>query len=198
MFDSSCFDPRSVIPLLAGDAVQPALQKKHKKHLRLAAVLVPIIKVESEWSLLFTRRSDRLKKHSGQVAFPGGSADESDGNLAETALRESWEEIALPSKNVEVLGYLHPFEANSGFSVTPVVGWVHTPFKIIPSEAEVARVFTVPITWLLEPAHLQLRSMETPWERRDNVVFYERYDDELVWGFTGWITMEFMQLLASI
>ena len=148
--------------------------------------------------MLFTRRSDHLKKHSGQVAFPGGAVDDSDESLADTALREAWEEIALPRQNVEVLGYMHPFEANSGFFVTPVVGWVHTPFQVVPSEAEVARVFTVPINWFLTQEHLQLRTMETPWERRTNVVFYDRYDDELVWGFTGWITMELMQILGEI
>ncbi|NSW51963.1 MAG: CoA pyrophosphatase [Anaerolineae bacterium] len=178
--------------------VEPEEEKQGLYHLKSAAVLVPILFFNGEWCLLFTRRSNRLRKHSGQVAFPGGSSDETDLNPAATALREAHEEIALPDSHVKILGYMHPFEANSGFSVTPVVGWIHTPFQVVPSEDEVARVFSVPLTWFLTDGHLQYRTVETPWERREKVIFYEPYDGELVWGFTGWITRDFMDIVKAV
>lgn len=170
----------------------PANSSGHR--LKAAAVLIPIIYTHQGWSLLYTRRSDQMQKHRGQVAFPGGSVDAEDLTIVETALREAWEEIALPASYVEILGVMEGVESNSGFYVTPVVGWIHTPFEASGNETEVARVFTVPFAWLTQKDHVQFRSFETPWGRQEGVVFFEPYDNELVWGFTGGVTLDFLHL----
>lgn len=94
------FDPKRLIPHLM---VEPEEEEQGQYRLKSAAVLVPILFFNGEWCLLFTRRSNRLRKHSGQVAFPGGSSDETDLNPAATALREAHEEIALPDSHVKIL-----------------------------------------------------------------------------------------------
>lgn len=88
---------------------------------RQAAVLVPII-AHPEPTLLLTRRAATLRKHAGQVAFPGGMMDSSDTSLVATALREAWEEVAIPPDAVNVIGVLPPVTSSTGFQVTPVVG----------------------------------------------------------------------------
>jgi len=193
------FHPAHLISLLNPDfernyAPAPSSDRK----LRAAAVLIPIIYTRQGWSLVYTRRSDQLQKHRGQVAFPGGSVDAEDLTIAETALREAWEEIALPKDHVNILGVMDSVESTSGFFVTPVVGWIHTPFEAVANAIEVARVFTVPLAWLAEKDHVQFRSFETPWGRQEGVIFFEPYDNELVWGFTGGVTLDFLHLAGWI
>jgi len=160
-----------------------------------AAVLIPLIQCDDETCLLFTRRSEMVLSHKGQVAFPGGAAEPFDDSIVATALREAQEEIALPPNQVEILGIMPALVSTSRFAVTPVVGWIHGEFEIIPNDDEVARVFMIPVQWLSDPANVDYRTLETPWERHENVVFYQPYDDEIVWGFTGALTIQFLQMI---
>lgn len=168
----------------------PLLFKGRK--LRPASVLIPILQVEGEWSLLFTRRSEKLKNHRGQVSFPGGGADAVDRNEAETALREANEEIGLSRDNVEILGYLPSVPTVSFYCVTPVVGWIKQPFEMILSQDEVARAFSIPLKWLVNPENVAYKSLETPWGIEPAVVFFNVYDEEIVWGFTGRLTLDLL------
>ena len=172
---------------------QPRVEPANKP----AAVLIPIIQTQAGLSLLYTRRSELVKSHKGQVSFPGGAAETFDRNPVETALREANEEIALPRQNVRILGQLDGFTSTSRFNVTPVVGWIQKPFQIQPNPDEVARVFTVPLEYLSNPVNVEFRTLETPWGRHEGVVFYEDYDGETVWGFTGMLTLRFLQFIQQ-
>lgn len=94
---------------------------RHALNQRRAAVLVPIVR-RPQPGLLLTQRSPLMRKHAGQVAFPGGAVDNSDATLIAAALREAQEEVAIPPESVEVIGVLPPVDSVTGFQVTPVVG----------------------------------------------------------------------------
>jgi 8-oxo-dGTP pyrophosphatase MutT (NUDIX family) len=163
-------------------------------HLKCAAVLVPLAWQDDEWHLLYTRRTDRVESHKGQVSFPGGACDEGETTPEETALREAQEEIGLDPDNVRVLGRLPNLITISHYRVTPVVGVITkwpTVFRV--GEDEVARVFTMPLGWLAN--ELNRWQFEMPGRRR-SVIAYHPYDGELLWGATARMTVDFLKVLG--
>jgi len=163
-------------------------------HLKCAAVLVPLAWQDDEWHLLYTRRTDRVESHKGQVSFPGGACDEGETTPEETALREAQEEIGLDPDNVRVLGRLPNLITISHYRVTPVVGVITkwpTVFRV--GEHEVARVFTMPLGWLAN--ELNRWQFEMPGRRR-SVIAYHPYDGELLWGATARMTVDFLKVLG--
>ena len=164
--------------------------------IRQAAVLVPLVQVENEWRLLYIRRSDQVLDHKGQVAFPGGSWEERDASEEETALRETWEEIGVDPSDVRVLGRLDRLLTGTGYRITPVVGILPWPYSFTLSLEEVASVFTIPLTWLAEPANREVR----PFIRDGvsiNVIYFAPYQGELLWGATARMTMNLINLLRQ-
>lgn len=163
-------------------------------HLKCAAVLVPLVWHDDEWHLLFTRRTDTVESHKGQVSFPGGACDDGETTPEETALREAEEEIGLNPNNVKVLGRLPTLITVSYFRVTPVVGVIvqwPTVFRV--GEHEVARVFTMPLGWLAN--ELNRWQFDIP-NRKRSVIAYHPYDGELLWGATARMTVEFLKVLG--
>jgi 8-oxo-dGTP pyrophosphatase MutT (NUDIX family) len=160
---------------------------------RNAAVLVPLLRQEGEWHLLYTRRTERVESHKGQVSFPGGACDEGETTPEQTALREAQEEIGLDPGGVRLLGRLNPMLTISSFNITPVVGVIPWPTVFCPEPAEVERVFTMPLTWLAERSNR--------WEfnlpgRIQNVIVYHPYDGEILWGATARMTVDFLEILS--
>ena len=96
---------------------------------RPAAVLAPIIKRASGWTMLFTERSVETPAHPGQISFPGGRVQESDGGAVETALRETFEEVGLARSFIEPLGAWDRYDTITGYRVTPIVGLVEPGFE---------------------------------------------------------------------
>ncbi|MBN2046297.1 MAG: CoA pyrophosphatase [Anaerolineaceae bacterium] len=164
--------------------------------LRRAAVLILLTETPEGWSLLYTRRSDLLEKHKGQVAFPGGGADDDDACLEETAKREAREEIGLPASCVEIIGRMPDRSTVTDYLVAPIVGVVTHPFTYQISEQEVARVFTIPLAWLADRSHYQVRSLVLSGGREDGIIVYDPYDGETVWGFTGRLTVDFLDTIG--
>ena len=161
--------------------------------LRCAAVLLPLLRADGEWHLLFTRRTDRVESHKGQVSFPGGACDEGETSPEQTALCETEEEIGLRPEDVRVLGRLNSMATISSFRVTPVVGVISWPVVFRPAQAEVARVFTMPLAWLADKSNR--------WEfnifgRNHSVIFFHPYDGELLWGATARMTVDFLKVLG--
>ncbi|MEW5941152.1 MAG: CoA pyrophosphatase [Chloroflexota bacterium] len=159
-----------------------------------AAVLVPLLRVDGEWRLLFTRRTDRVESHKSQVSFPGGACDEGETTPEQTALREAEEEIGLRPESVRVLGRLRPMDTISFYRVTPVVGVIPWPTVFRPAEHEVARIFTMPLEWLAERSNR--------WEfnmlgRKHSVIVYHPYDGETLWGATARMTVDFLEILTA-
>ena len=165
---------------------------------RKAAVLIPLVIYENEWQILYTRRSEVLKDHKGQVSFPGGSMDLSDVDAIATALRESNEEIGLDPREVEILGELDALETISRFMVKPVVGYLKWPTKLEPSSSEVSRIFTIPLKWLIQKNNIRIQNLTSSDGTNHRVIFYEDYFGEKLWGITAMITVKLLNILDLI
>ena len=148
-----------------------------------AAVLVPLVNRPEGITLMLTQRSAGLPDHPGQISFPGGRVDPGDASPAAAALREAQEEVALPPECVTVLGNLATYQTVTGYSVTPVVGWVEPPFSLVPDPMEVDDVFEVPLAFVLEPAHQQRHFRMLGTLRRDYYAI--PYADRYIWGATA-------------
>jgi 8-oxo-dGTP pyrophosphatase MutT (NUDIX family) len=161
-----------------------------------AAVLVPIIDRPDGLSVLFTLRTSHLKKHSGQVSFPGGRAEAGDASAEFTALRESEEEIGLKSDKVEVLARLPDyFTRNTGYRVTPVIGLLTPPFELAPDPNEVEDIFEVPLDFLLDPRNHRRATREF---NGRTVEFWEMpYRDRYIWGATAGMVVNLYRFLAG-
>ena len=150
---------------------------------RLSAAVLVGFRDGVQPRLVLTVRTAHLQSHAGQVAFPGGRSDPEDGNAVTTALRESEEEIGLDRTMVTPLGYLDCFETISGFCITPVVARIAEDARLYPSPAEVAEVFEVPLTFLLEPANLRRYTMDYRGKHRPMVEFV--HGGHRIWGATA-------------
>jgi 8-oxo-dGTP pyrophosphatase MutT (NUDIX family) len=159
-------------------------------------VLVPIIDRPDGLSVLFTLRTSHLKKHSGQVSFPGGRAEAGDASAEFTALRESEEEIGLKSDKVEVLARLPDyFTRNTGYRVTPVIGLLTPPFELAPDPNEVEDIFEVPLDFLLDPRNHRRATREF---NGRTVEFWEMpYRDRYIWGATAGMVVNLYRFLAG-
>ncbi len=163
------------------------------KNLKCAAVLIPLLWHENEWHLLYTRRTDRVESHKGQVSFPGGACDEGETTPEQTALREAEEEIGHHPGRVKVLGRLATLITITYFRVTPVVGVINWPAVFKVGEHEVARIFTIPLDgW---PTRSNRWQFERPGTDR-TLIAYHPYDGELLWGATARMTVDFLKVLG--
>jgi 8-oxo-dGTP pyrophosphatase MutT (NUDIX family) len=161
--------------------------------LKCAAVLVPLVWDAEEWHLLFTRRTEKVESHKGQVSFPGGGCDEGETTPEETALREAEEELGIDARNIRVLGRLTNMITISSFRVTPVVGVLKWPTVLRIGQEEVERVFTIPLNWL---ANTNNRWEFTMPGRKRFLIAYHPYDGELLWGATAKMTVDFLRVLG--
>jgi 8-oxo-dGTP pyrophosphatase MutT (NUDIX family) len=161
-----------------------------------ASVLIPIVLREQGLTLMFTQRSEHLTDHGGQISFPGGRWEESDGSSIETALRETEEEVGLARRHVEVLGALPDYLTGTGYRVTPVVALVQPPFEIHADPKEVAEVFEVPLAYLMDGANHQLRAAEFPngVHRTFYAMPYERF---FIWGATAGMLRNLFHFLRA-
>ncbi|SDF23276.1 MULTISPECIES: CoA pyrophosphatase [Thalassobaculum] len=150
---------------------------------RQAAVLVPIVQRDGHLTVLLTRRSDDLPVHKGQISFPGGRVEEEDGSHIDTALRESEEEIGLDRREVEIVGRLDTYVTRTGYSVTPIVGFLRPPLALTPCPVEVAEIFEVPLSFLLDPANQERHSRT--WQGTTRHFFVLPYEHYYIWGATA-------------
>ena len=148
-----------------------------------AAVLVPLIERPEGLSVLLTRRASSMRRHSGQVAFPGGRMDAGESPW-QAALREAEEEIALDRRHVTLAGQSTPYRTGTGYLVTPVVGFVSPGLSLTASPSEVAHIFETPFGYLMDPANHERRHYDLPDGQRRH--FYAMtWEDELIWGATA-------------
>ncbi len=178
------------------------LRKKLEEHppvmfdppdgVRRAGVLAPLFVKERELWVLFTKRSENLVTHRGQVSFPGGAREEGDENLLETAIRETEEEIGLPRKQIVVLGPLSPIVTVTNFYVEPYVAAIPHPVELKPSPGEIEELWEIPVAALLAPTAVEEREFPG---REEPVLFYH-YGPKTVWGATARILSELLQVLA--
>lgn len=168
--------------------LQPLVAKNirsapHTPNHREAAVLIAIQEIDRELHLVLTRRPLHLRHHPGQISFPGGKIEKSDGSPICTALREANEEIGLPSSHVSIIGSFPSHRTLTGFSITPVVGVITQPFELILDPGEVDSCFTVPLAFFIRrERHFQKHH----WHKgRPYLVHFMPYQDKLIWGATA-------------
>lgn len=160
-----------------------------------AAVLVPIIDRGGP-VLVFAKRTERVGHHKGQISFPGGIVDPTDGSVVEAALRECEEEIGLPRAAVDVLGALDDTETfATQFVITPFVGLVREPVLWKPDGEEIERVIEIPYAALVEKGSFRVE----PWERDDAVrpVYFFDYQGDTIWGATARILKHYLDLIEA-
>lgn len=159
-----------------------------------AAVLVPLVQRDDGLTVLLTQRTAHLSHHGGQISFPGGRMEPEDADPTAAALRETREEIGLPSEKIDVLGRLDDYVTVTGFKVVPVVGMVQPPFTLAPDSFEVQDVFEVPLSFVLDPGNHQRHSRVTPAGETRHfyaIPFGERY----IWGATAAMLINFYEAL---
>ncbi len=162
-----------------------------------AAVLVPLYQDADRWHVLFTRRTESVDSHRGQVSFPGGRIEIADAGPEAAALREAQEEIGLSPDTVDVLGTLDSLLTVTQFLVTPVVGVIPWPSTLRLNHEEVAVAFGVDLDWLADPDNLEVRQRQPLVQGPSVPVYYFRpYEDEVIWGATARITLDLLDALG--
>jgi 8-oxo-dGTP pyrophosphatase MutT (NUDIX family) len=163
---------------------------------RRAAVIIPIFFKDEEAHLLFTKRTDKVEHHKGQISFPGGMYNSDDTDLEETALRETWEEMGIKRKDITILGRTDNFLTNTRFMVSPFVGYFPYPYPYIVNEDEISDILEIPISHLLNPDIFQIQK----WMRAGvlwDVHFYN-FNGENIWGVTGFLLSNFLSLVFGL
>lgn len=172
------------------DQISPAISTR----LRQAAVLIAFTEVDNDTHVILTRRPMHLRSHPGQISFPGGKVELTDIDLIATALREAEEEIALKINNVEVLGQHPKYKTFTGFEITPVFGIVKNSFVPVLDPGEVADLFTIPLTFLLNK-----NNRKHYLYRRQGIqhpVHFIQYKQHMIWGATAAIIEQLCQQLT--
>lgn len=185
------FDDAALERLREKLARRPAIEIDAPQY-RRACVLIPLIRDGEGWSLLFSKRSEQLTAHSGQIAFPGGGADEGEP-LDQAAIREAEEEVGIGREQVELIGRLDDVITNSGFLVAPFVGIIRARIDYVLQESEVAEVFEVPIEALLDPAQPEVRYVA--FRKIEYPAYFYRYEHYEIWGLTGRMLKAFLDLV---
>ena len=181
----------SRLSLLPGDDSAVALQAIRTP----AAVLIGLVDHSSGPTVLLTQRTEHLRDHAGQISFPGGRIEPSDGGPVAAALREAREEIGLDPEKVEILGELDSYDTITGFRIHPVVGWIEPPLALRPDPYEVAEVFEVPLAFALDRVNHRQDSYER--EGRKRHFYVVPYQHRYIWGATAGILVNFARHLEQ-
>lgn len=183
--------------LILEEAIRQRLNSRTRRtleepHFRRAAVLVPLFEADGEAHLVFTKRSDTVDHHKGQVSFPGGGRDTTDASLLGTALRETEEEVGLKASDVKVLGALDDTVTMSNYVVSPFVGLIPHPYDFTISDFEIHELFTVSVSSLLAKENFHVVTAIRPGKPQPQYLF--KATRHVIWGTTGRILYQFLNL----
>jgi 8-oxo-dGTP pyrophosphatase MutT (NUDIX family) len=162
---------------------------------RRAAVLIPLFKKEREYHILFTRRTDKVEHHKGQISFPGGRQDKKDKDLLATALREAQEEMGIKEKDVHILGELDDICTVTDFCVSPFVALIPYPYPFRINRQEIEEVIEVPLSVLLDKRRFRQELSE-----KDGLpfsIYYYQHENHTIWGTTARILKQLLDLLPE-
>jgi 8-oxo-dGTP pyrophosphatase MutT (NUDIX family) len=172
-------------------ALKPRIIREGTEGRRRAGVLVPLFVRDRGLWILFTRRTETVEQHRGQISFPGGAQEAVDATLWETALRESEEEIGLAPSDAIALGSLSPIVTVTNFYVEPYVAAIPQPYVFRPQEAEIAELLEVPVASLMDPAVLEKK----PFPGREEPVLFYHHGKNVIWGATARMLEELLEAL---
>ena len=182
--------------------LRQALSLRQKQHVIAtdrvsAAVLLPIYYKKGQHYILFTKRTETLKQHKGQISFPGGAYQEKDGTLMNTALRECAEEIGLRADAIDVLGELDDIATGtSGYIVSPFVGFISWPHALKIDQREVEEIIEVPTSALLDKDCLHQETATT--DNPSATSYFYEYQGKIIWGATARILNQFLHIWAEV
>lgn len=180
------------------EVIRKRLASRHRTTIddsqqRRAAVLLPLYRDENETYALFTKRTETVEHHKGQISFPGGAEDPGDSGPLDTALRETEEELGVPRDQIQVLGALDDvYTVVSGFVITPFVGLIPHPIPLRVNPGEIAEVLSVPLSTFRDPAKLRIEERDRAPGERIQVYFYYHGRHE-IWGATARIMKGFIE-----
>ena len=178
--------------LLEGDVLEG---EETERGLTPAAVLVPVVD-RPEPTVILTLRPETMRKHPGQISFPGGRIDPEDDGPVAAALREAEEEIGLSPSMVEVIGTADRYRTITGFEVTPVVGVVPPGLELTAHPGEVAAIFEAPLHYILNPEHQRVRTVD--WKGAERSYFEIDYEGRRIWGATAAMIVNLSRRLALV
>lgn len=179
----------------AGAAKKPVAEVSGAPRGMPAAVLVGLLADSDGPRVILTERNAQLKAHPAEISLPGGRVEPDDEGPAATALREAYEEIGLPPEKVELLGCLPVYETITGYRVYPSVGWIEPPVEYVPQEGEVADVFEVPLSFVLDPCNHTRESVV--YEGQSHCYYVLPYPGHRIWGATAGILVSLARALGS-
>ena len=163
-------------------------------HYREACVLVPLFLNNDQFWLMFTERTRRMEYHKGEVSFPGGTVDVEDETWERTALRETFEEIGVGEKDIEMLGRLDDMATlTSQFIIHPFVGMIPFPYPFHINKREVERLIEIPLRFFLNSSQPRLHTIESRGKTLEIPAFI--YGDAVIWGATERILENFIDLI---
>ena len=161
-----------------------------------AAVLLPIIERKNGLNIVLTKRSEKLKHHPGQVAFPGGKLKVNEETAWDCALRESQEEIGLDPSGVRKIGRILTHQTITGYEVTPFVAEVLAKdFSFLPDDKEVEEIFEVPLEFILSKENMTLHVREISGQKRGYYAI--PFGPYYIWGATARIIKSFSDLVSK-
>lgn len=160
-----------------------------------AAILLPLFRKEDAYHVLFTKRTEKVKTHKGEISFPGGVYDQEDQTLKETALRETFEEIGLREKDIEILGCLDDVETLTRYMVRPFVGVFPYPYPFDVNSEEIEELIEIPLHALFQKDRFDEQVILS--ERGEQIIYTYRYGNHLIWGATARILKQFLDLILD-
>ena len=158
-----------------------------------AGVLIPLFERDGDYYILFTKRTEKVEYHKGEISFPGGAYDEGDGDLMATALRETFEEIGVRAQDVEILGELDDDITKSNFVVSPFVGIIPYPYEFKVCDNETEELIDIPISVLLDKNNF--REEDTDYQGQPSTTYFYEYQGRVIWGATARILKQFLDLV---
>lgn len=161
-----------------------------------AAVCIPLLERPDGLRVLFTRRSANLYSHAGQICFPGGRIEPSDADYMQAALRETWEEVGVEPRFIELIGSQPSFLTSTRYTMKPVIGVLRPGYTLTPDHSEVAEIFDVPLTSLLSPALHRLHEIR-PEDGLPRHFFSVSWGDYFIWGATAALIRNLYHYLAA-
>jgi 8-oxo-dGTP pyrophosphatase MutT (NUDIX family) len=190
-------DQADLIEFLRTKLSQQTHPSSHEWRAQPAAVLILIYWYAGDWNLLYTRRTEFVEEHRGQVSFPGGSIEPEDKSPLDAALREAEEEIGLQPEKVEIIGHLENFLTVTQYDIKPFIGTISWPYPLQVNNDEVAHVFGVPLSWLSDPDNIKVseRKFKTSGVQIP-VYFFQPFEGEVIWGATARITINLLKILG--